>query len=513
VVLLTSGSKLRIGNGLQDEIDEDDQNTEFWEQCRAELIAHAQKKLERRLSSAPSKAQRRGSTDYSAVSKASTLSEDSTVTPCEKSLDLQEVGLELDTLQKELLSSEELPRAHTGSSRYIQWMFLLYALINFISAIISPAMISILVTGGALGLGFAFGTSLAFGLGPPFLFCIWCLIYDHNKPGETNPHLPKQLFVAQLLAFCYVFIVAAIMAGIGRVMIMDPTMPGAIFLVCYASTFILAGFIHGKLESILSGIIYLFFAPTMYQILIIFAFFSFNDITWGTRGSNNQGEVAKDPILSFFTRWLEQPLINWLCRCYVPRRLRGGKEQEEEHHMKTEEQEQKEEKHSVAIEILPLNQSLNKTPTITNMKERSDLSIFYGRHSPSTSDHPEEEDIDKMKQTAEGEWSLYHNQNIAHIQKQKLYYQIDVLHSPEEQKALLIDLTKMKKNVLWVVLAANMAFYTLIVCLSSFSDFYVLQTNVFSLFLLFLFGTVQVVQTTCMALDGVKSLARRLSYM
>jgi len=43
--LLTSGSKLRSGNGLQDEIDEVDQNTEFWEQCRAELIAHAQKKI------------------------------------------------------------------------------------------------------------------------------------------------------------------------------------------------------------------------------------------------------------------------------------------------------------------------------------------------------------------------------------------------------------------------------------------------------------------------------------
>jgi len=118
-----------------------------------------------------------------------------------------------------------------------------------------------------------------------------------------------------------------------------------------------------------------------------------------------------------------------------------------------------------------------------------------------------------MKQLAELEWSLYRGQNTEAIQRQKLVYQIDVLHNPEEQRALLIDLTKMKKNVLWVVLAANMAFYTLIVCLSSFSDFYVLQTNIFSLFLLFLFGTVQVVQTTCMALDGIKSLARRLSYM
>jgi hypothetical protein len=286
-------------------------------------------------------------------------------------------------------------------------------------------------------------------------------------------------------------------------MVLDPTTPGAIFLVCYASTFIIAGLVHGKVSSILSGIIYLFFAPTMYQILMIFAFFSFNDITWGTRGGVNPGEEVKDPIKTFFAQWLEQPLINWLCRCYA----RKPKEQQEEEG-KLIDQEHKEGKHSTVIEISPLNQSRNQN-TPTNLKDNSDL----GRYSPSTSDHIEEEDIDKMKHAGEVEWDLYHNQNKDHIQKQKIHYQIDVLHSPEEQKALLTDLTNMKKNVLWVVLAANMAFYTLIVCLSSFSDFYILQTNVFSLFLLFLFGTVQVVQTICMLLDGIKSLARRLSYI
>jgi len=410
---------------------------------------------------------------------------------------------------------EEIPRIHSGSSRYIQWMFLLYALINFISAIISPAMISILVTGGALGLGFQFGASLGFGVGPPFLFCVWCLIYDHNKPGETNPHLQKQLFVAQLLAFAYVFVVAAIMAGIGRVMIMDPTMPGAIFLVCYASTFVLAGLVHGKLNSILSGIIYLFFAPTMYQILMIFAFFSFNDISWGTRGTNGKEQVAKDPILNFFSRWLEQPLINWLCRCYVPRRLRGSNKEHQEYIPMKREQEkeeleqEKEGKHSVVIEMSPLL-NLNTNNNLLRNESTNSLNVPY---SPRNNDRPEEEDIDKMKQLAESEWAEYCDQNAVLIQKQKLYYQIDVIHTHEEREALLVDLTKMKKNVLWVVLAANMAFYTLIVCLSSFSDFYVLQTNVFSLFLLFLFGSVQVVQTTCMAFDGIKSFARRLSYI
>jgi len=80
---------------------------------------------------------------------------------------------------------------------------------------------------------------------------------------------------------------------------------------------------------------------------------------------------------------------------------------------------------------------------------------------------------------------------------------------------ILNDLSKVKYNVLWAVASANMIFFTLIVALSSMEHFNVLNTNVnaFSLFLLLLFGFVQIVQTLCMIFDGVKSWARRLSYI
>jgi len=80
---------------------------------------------------------------------------------------------------------------------------------------------------------------------------------------------------------------------------------------------------------------------------------------------------------------------------------------------------------------------------------------------------------------------------------------------------ILNDLGKVKYNVLWCVASANVIFFTLIVALSSSQSFNVADTNInaFSLFLLLLFGFIQLVQTFFMIADGMKSWARRVSYI
>jgi len=129
-------------------------------------------------------------------------------------------------------------------------------------------------------------------------------------------------------------------------------------------------------------------------------------------------------------------------------------------------------------------------------------------------DHIDDDDIDIMKSIAEKEWSNYSSKNENQIKTIKHNLQIElVVPGSDEHKHMFQDLTKIKKNILWVVIAANIAFYTIVVTMSSIKDFDVLQTNVFSLALLLLFGFVQIVQTTCMTLDSVKSLARRVSYL
>jgi len=115
-----------------------------------------------------------------------------------------------------------------------------------------------------------------------------------------------------------------------------------------------------------------------------------------------------------------------------------------------------------------------------------------------------------MKLLAEEEWGKYQTANKTIIEQKKSDYKVVTL----DHEKLLEGLTSIKQNVLWVVIAANIAFFTVIVTMSLRSDFDVFhKTNAFSMALLVIFGLVQCVQTLCMVLDGVKSIARRISYL
>jgi len=129
-------------------------------------------------------------------------------------------------------------------------------------------------------------------------------------------------------------------------------------------------------------------------------------------------------------------------------------------------------------------------------------------------DQISEGNIDNVKLLAEQTWSRYEKCHQKQIKDKKSAYKIELItpDSPE-QLALFTDLTTIKKNVLWVVLAANMAFYTIIITFSTFSEFFILGTNVLSFCLIIIFGLVQLIQTICMLLDAIKSLARLLSYI
>jgi len=186
----------------------------------------------------------------------------------------------------------------------------------------------------------------------------------------------------------------------------------------------------------------------------------------------------------FFEPWLEQPCINWLFYEY----LNAAKKK---HDPRPIRQEQPTRKDSISIEISNL---LNIHKDIINPDQIS------------------EENIDHVKSLAEQTWSTYQQSHKEQIKKKKIHYKIEVIApGSKEQQTLLDDLTKIKKNVLWVVLAANMAFYTMIVTFSTFSEFFVFRTNIFSFCLICIFGLVQLIQTICMILDSIKSTVRRLS--
>jgi len=302
-------------------------------------------------------------------------------------------------------------------------------------------------------------------------------------------------------------LVTLILLGILRICITDPLSPGSLFLIFYSSSFLLAGILHKKLHDICCGMVYLFLIPTMYQILIIFSFFNFNDISWGTREADNKNAV-KDPISNFFQMLLEQPALGWLFKC-----CKQPAPETEEMKLAKKEQEdaKKAEKHST------------KDPQILKFEETLAASIKEEKEEEKKKKEEKEKKLReetfsspgrlKEKREQEKTWLAY----LVHqgLENERKRTESGIVQVNINEAEILNDLGKIKYNVLWVVASANIIFFTLIVALSTMQDFNVLNTNVnaFSLFLLLLFGIVQIIQTICMIFDGVKSWARRLSYI
>jgi len=159
----------------------------------------------------------------------------------------------------------------------------------------------------------------------------------------------------------------------------------------------------------------------MYQILFIFALFSFNDTSWGTRATaSSNSETLKDPIISFFEPWLEQPFINWIFYEY----LNSFKKKHDPPPIR---QEQPTRKDSISIEISNL------------------LNIH--KDNIINPDQISEENIDHVKSLVEQTWSTYQQTHKEQIKKKKIHYQIEVIAPGSiEQQTLLNDLTKIKKK-------------------------------------------------------------------
>jgi len=406
------------------------------------------------------------------------------------------------------LNPPEKKKKRKGS-RWVKITFIFYALINFVSAIVSPAMIAILITGGIMSLNVPLVYGVVAGVFPPLFFVIWCLIYDNPKAGEAHPFAQKQLYVAKLLTFFNVFLVAAVLVGVLSAIISDPKSPGSIFLIAYSISFFLAGLFHGSLGAVICGVVYLFLIPMMYQILIIYSFFSFNDISWGTRGGDNK-ELAKDPLEEFIQNILEQPLLRWIFSCWIkkpkPRDpdtvpFLERSEEEKKEGKKREEGKKKTEDQIQEKELQRREELAKKLPEV---RQRAEAPTHFW-------DDPLE--MKCIKLIAEEVWIEYEAVNRERIKKKKEDYHV-IVASPEEQAKMLEGLTSIKNNVLWVVVAANIAFFTVIVTMSLRSDFNVFhKVNAFSMALLVIFGFVQCVQTICMTLDGVKSCIRHISYL
>ena len=100
---------------------------------------------------------------------------------------------------------------------------------------------------------------------------------------------------AKILSAIYGLVMMAVLVGI-MLQINDHGLlgPSSLFFFMVAGAMIIAGFLHPQeVRCLISGVVYYVTVPSMYFLLIIYAIFNLNDVSWGTRevATNNSEKV------------------------------------------------------------------------------------------------------------------------------------------------------------------------------------------------------------------------------
>ncbi|XP_034230764.1 chitin synthase chs-2 isoform X3 [Thrips palmi] len=118
-------------------------------------------------------------------------------------------------------------------------------------------------------------TSFYYNIIPIMLFMLVCFTCKSNI----------QLRVAMLLSAFYALVMVAVVVGVSVQLVEDgPFSPSSLFLFAVAASFALTGVLHPREAGILPlGFVYYISVPSTYLLLIVYALFNLNDVTWGTR--------------------------------------------------------------------------------------------------------------------------------------------------------------------------------------------------------------------------------------
>ena len=104
--------------------------------------------------------------------------------------------------------------------------------------------------------------------------------------GHCNLHNSTlQLTFAWIITVMYIMLMLMVLIGLVLQMEEDGwRSPSALFFFLVAGCFILGGLLHLKeIYCLPKGLVYIFFVPSMYMLLMIYSVFNLNDVTWGTR--------------------------------------------------------------------------------------------------------------------------------------------------------------------------------------------------------------------------------------
>ncbi|XP_043284265.1 chitin synthase chs-2-like [Venturia canescens] len=160
----------------------------------------------------------------------------------------------------------------------ISWLYIVYQWILMGSTILGPGTIFLMLVGAFVA---AFridnGSSFGYNLIPIVIFVIVCTFCTARI----------QLIVAGMITALYGLVMIVVLVGIMLQIAEDGwAAPSTILFFVVAGQLVVAGLIHPQEWScLLCGLIYYITVPSMYMVLIIFALFNVNNVTWGTRDS------------------------------------------------------------------------------------------------------------------------------------------------------------------------------------------------------------------------------------
>jgi len=115
---------------------------------------------------------------------------------------------------------------------------------------------------------------------------------ETDTPRKKAKKIDIQVAGAFILCALYALLMGAVAVGVAAQIVAQPSGPDGIFLFTLIAIFVVSATLHGEFFLLIYGIIYLFFLPTMYLILIIFAIANTHDQSWGTRDTGNGNKIT-----------------------------------------------------------------------------------------------------------------------------------------------------------------------------------------------------------------------------
>lgn len=165
-------------------------------------------------------------------------------------------------------------------NRGISYLFYAFVIYTLCSTLIGPGT-TILVLCGGLEYGVRVSTTWAYLLvgGVAAAYAALCLITDKERKS-------LHIKVAYYLTVYFMVLMTTVIVGTALQIRMEPNSVDAIAVMSFVLLNIITGLLHLKDAKILPlGLLYLLLMPTMYLVLLIFAFANIHDMTWGTRES------------------------------------------------------------------------------------------------------------------------------------------------------------------------------------------------------------------------------------